>query len=75
MMRRSVNQRRLRIRNEKGVKSLVSDKDRLEVDRLTNLVRGFDWEIEKTEYTDEWIRVVVKKAPEGLPAEAAPGPG
>lgn len=54
---------------------MVSDKDRLEIERLTNLVRGFEWEIEKTEFGDEWIRVVVRRRPEGLPVEVAPGPG
>lgn len=54
---------------------MPTDKDRLEVERLTNLVMGFGWEIEKTEFSDEWIRVSIKKSPEGLPAEAAPGPG
>lgn len=54
---------------------MVSDRDRLEIERLTNLVVGFGWETEKTEFGDDWIRVVVRRKPEGLPEETAPGPG
>ena len=38
-----------------------ADKDRLEIDRLGNLVTGFGWRIAKQEFTDEKIIVTLDK--------------
>jgi len=37
------------------------ERDRLEVDRLGNLITGFGWRIVKQEFTDEKIIVSIEK--------------
>lgn len=39
----------------------MSDLNRLEVERIRNLVSGFGWEVAKDEITDEDIILVLKK--------------
>lgn len=51
------------------------DMNRLEVERIRNLVSGFGWEVFKEEITEEDIIIVMKKRrviPVGVPM---PGPG
>jgi hypothetical protein len=33
----------------------------IEIDRLLNLIRGFGWEMEKKEITDEEVTLTIKK--------------
>jgi len=49
--------------------------DRLDIERLGNLVTGFGWKIKKQEFTDDKIIVVLEKsrAPGVEVAEAGPG--
>lgn len=37
------------------------DRDRLEIDRLGNLISGFGWKIVKQEFTDEKMMVEIEK--------------
>lgn len=37
------------------------ERDRLEVDRLGNLITGFGWRIVKQEFTDEKIIIALEK--------------
>jgi len=50
------------------------ERDRLEIDRLGNLITGFKWQIVKQEFTDEKIIVTIEKprAPGVEVAEAGP---
>lgn len=37
------------------------ERDRLEIDRLGNLIKGFGWQIVKQEFTDEKILISLEK--------------
>ena len=51
------------------------ERDRLEIDRLGNLIRGFGWNVAKQEFTEEKIIVTIeKKRAAGVEVEEA-GPG
>jgi hypothetical protein len=41
---------------------VAMDQDRLEIDRLGNLISGFGWKISKQEFTDDEIIVTIKKS-------------
>jgi len=49
--------------------------DKLEVDRLNNLVTGFGWKITNQEYTEDKIilRVERSRTPEGESTAVGPG--
>jgi len=49
--------------------------DRLDIERLSNLVTGFGWKLVKQEFTEDKIIVVLEKsrAPGVEVAEAGPG--
>lgn len=54
---------------------MATDRNRLEFERIRNLVRGFGWEVTKEEITDDKLimtltkgRVVEMAGTEGLPA-------
>jgi len=51
------------------------ERDRLELDRLMNLVTGFGWKLVKQEFTEDKIIVTIEKsrAPGVEVAEAGPG--
>lgn len=51
------------------------DLNKLEVDRIVNLVTGFGWEKVKEELTDTDILIVLKKKRVSLPGELGSGPG
>lgn len=54
---------------------MAVDADRLDLERLQNLVRGFGWFMVKQEFTSEKIIVQLekpRKTPEGSP-ESIPG--
>lgn len=53
---------------------MVSDEDRRQVDRLTNLVQAFDWTVASVDYTDDQIKVVLTRPVTGEPAETSAGP-
>jgi len=57
------------------VEALTDVQDRLEIDRLGNLITGFGWIIKKQEFTDEEIIIEIKKkrAPGVEVPEAGPG--
>ena len=38
------------------------DRDRLEIDRVGNLITGFGWSIKKQEFTDEKIIITIEKS-------------
>lgn len=38
------------------------ERDRLEIDRLGNLVTGFGWKVTKQEFTDDKIIVTLEKS-------------
>lgn len=50
------------------------ERDRLEIDRLMNLITGFGWRLAKQEFTDEKIIIQVEKprSPGVEVAEAGP---
>ena len=50
------------------------DQNRLEVERIRNLVSGFGWEVVKDEISDEDIILVMKKK-RMIPSVPEPGPG
>lgn len=52
---------------------MVSDEDRRQVERLTNLVTGFGWTVGTIDYTDEIVRVVLTRLVTGEPAESGAG--
>ena len=52
---------------------MVSDPNRLEVERIRNLVSGFGWEIVREEYPEELIIVVMQKK-KVVPGAGSPGP-
>lgn len=51
------------------------DRDKLEIDRLSNLITGFGWKVVKQEFTEDKIVIILEKdrAP-GVEAGGA-GPG
>ena len=51
------------------------ERDRLEIDRVGNLITGFGWHITKQEFTADKIIVVIEKSrsPEVEVPEAGPG--
>jgi len=51
------------------------ERDRLEIDRVGNLIRGFGWSIAKQEFTEDKIIVQIEKsrAPGVEVEEAGPG--
>jgi len=38
------------------------ERDRLEIDRVGNLIRGFGWNIAKQEFTEEKIIVTIERS-------------
>jgi len=54
---------------------LDPERDRLEIDRVGNLIRGFGWNIAKQEFTEDKIIVIIEKsrAPGVEVPEAGPG--
>lgn len=54
---------------------MVSDEDRRQVERLTNLAKAFDWEITSVDYTDDQIKVTLTRPVTGEPAESGAGAG
>ena len=38
------------------------EQDRIEVERLNNLITGFGWTIDKQEFTDEKIEISISKS-------------
>ncbi len=40
---------------------MAFDRDKLEIDRLANLVIGFGWTIAKSDFTDDKIKVELTK--------------
>jgi len=75
MVMRSPYQRPLKTLYRKGVKSLADVQDRLEIDRLGNLITGFGWSIRKQEFTEDKIIIQIekKRAPGVEVPEAGPG--
>lgn len=51
---------------------MATDPNRLEVDRIRNLVSGFGWEIVKEEYPGDTIIIVMQKK-KVAPAVVSPG--
>lgn len=54
---------------------MVADKDRIEVERIVNLVRGFGWEVVKQEFTEDRIILSLEKRRELEAVEMGAGPG
>ena len=52
---------------------MPADLNRLEVERIRNLVSGFGWEVVREEVTDEDIIIALKKK-RVVPSVPAPGP-
>lgn len=54
---------------------MAMDRDRLEIDRVGNLITGFGWRIVKQEFTEDKIKVQIEKsrAPGVEVPEAGPG--
>ena len=75
MVKRSPYQRDSKTIHRKGVKSLTDVQDRLEIDRLGNLITGFGWSIKKQEFTEDKIMIQIekKRAPGVEVPEAGPG--
>ena len=48
--------------------------DRLEVERVLNLVQGFQWEKTSEEVTDDYIIITIRKPRQSKP-ETSGGPG
>ena len=44
-----------------GVKNMAEDQVRMEVERVTNLTQGFGWSLERQEYVDGKISVLMTK--------------
>jgi len=53
---------------------MTADQTRIEVERLTNLVRNFDWIIQKQELLPDKIIITLEKSrpPSELPSTAGP---
>lgn len=51
------------------------DRDRLEIERVGNLITGFGWRIVKQEFTEDKIILQVEKQRESSPEVAEAGPG
>ena len=48
------------------------EQDRIEIERLHNLITGFGWSIKKQEFTDEEIQIeIVRKRAPGVAAPEA----
>ena len=45
----------------KEVTAVTVEQDRIEVERLNNLISGFGWNIKKQEFTDEEIEISISK--------------
>jgi len=75
MVKRSTNQKRMKTTHRKGVSFMAEDRDRLEIDRVGNLITGFGWRIVKQEFTEDKIKVAIEKsrAPGVEVPEAGPG--
>ena len=41
---------------------MAADQDRLEMERLTNLVSGFGWKVRKQEFEDDKLVVILEKS-------------
>lgn len=52
-----------------------TDQQRIEVERVQNLVTAFDWEIVSIDYEDGAINMKLRKEIPGVPAEETAGPG
>ena len=56
-----------------GVKEMAEEAVRLEVDRIVNLTQGFGWSMERQEYVEGKISVVLTKTLTVGEAEASAG--
>lgn len=54
---------------------MVEERDRLEMERLLNLVQGFGWKEQKREETDTQILITIVKAKFKVEAPTGVGPG
>lgn len=61
MITRSANRNGLRIVKKGGDCMDPEARDRLEIDRLGNLITGFGWKVTKQEFTDEKIVIQIEK--------------
>lgn len=50
------------------------DRDRLEIERLVNLIAGFGWVVSKQEITEDAIVVTIKRVRALVPPEVGAGP-
>jgi hypothetical protein len=57
------------------MEEVMADLNRIEVDRIVNLVVGFGWEKIKEEITDTDILLVLKKKRVSFPGELGAGSG
>jgi len=55
------------------VKRVAIDRDKLEIERLNNLITGFGWRIMKQEFTEDKIKLSLEK--DRAPGVEAGGPG
>lgn len=53
---------------------MAFDVNRMEIDRIRNLVKGFDWESVKEEITDDDLILTIKKKRATPPEESGAGP-
>ena len=51
---------------------MVTDRERIEVERVVNLVQGFGWSKEKEEISDQEIKITLTKARREPEAPATP---
>lgn len=52
-----------------------TDQQRIEVERIQNLVTGFGWKIGAINYLDDTVKIELSKEIPGVPAEETAGPG
>lgn len=50
------------------------DRDRLEVDRIINLIAGFNWVVIKSELSEDKIILTIEKKRALVPPEVGAGP-
>ncbi len=55
------------------MRQLAVDRDKLEIERLSNLITGFGWKIIKQEFTEDKIKLELEK--DRAPGVEAGGPG
>ena len=51
---------------------MANDRERIEVERVVNLVSGFGWKKEKEEISDTEIKITLSKARKELVSPATP---